>query len=168
MEKGSAKSKGYLLLGGLALVAVVIVVAVQSPPRHPNSGPSGPSSAPAMPGKGGGRGPIAALGPVRVGETVGDGFRVDRIEGSSDEVRVILSRGGKTLTLGLASPEGRTDTPFVPVPDLYVWYSGQAEASPELQALIEAVVAKLREAAEGKPLHARVLDWSASAPAATP
>ncbi len=167
MEKGSTKSKGYLLLGGLALVAVVIVVAVQSPPRHPNSGPSGPSSAPALPGKGG-RGPIAALGPMRVGETIGEGFRVDRIEGSADEVRVIVSRGGKTLTLGLASPEGRTDTPFVPVPDLYVWYSGQAEANPELQALIQAVVAKLREAAEGQPLHARVLDWSASAPAANP
>lgn len=107
------------------------------------------------------------LGPLRPDDTVGDGWKIDRMVRTTTEVQIIASRAGKTFTLGLAPLADQKDTPLVPFPDIYVWYSGPADPSatgpdPEIVALIQAVVARLRESAGDKPLHERVLEWSAA------
>lgn len=164
-SKTEAPSKGssrYLLVGGVVLVLAVVLVIMQSPNRPGAHGPL-PTGSAGAPERQGGQHTITALGPLRVGDTVGDGWRVEKIEATTYEVRLGLSKGGVNATLGLAPPEGRTDTPMVAIPDLFVWYSG-LPSDQATAALIQAVAAKLREGAGNAPLHERVIAWGKEAP----
>ncbi|MFO0587236.1 MAG: hypothetical protein U0441_06850 [Polyangiaceae bacterium] len=153
--------RGYLLAGGAVLIAAVFLVVRQGPDQRGTHG-AVPTGSAAAPERQGGQHTITALGPLRVGDTVGDGWRVEKIEATTYEVRLGVSKGGVAATLGLASPEGRTDTPMVAIPDLFVWYSG-LPSDPATGALIQAVAAKLREGAGGAPLHERVIAWGKEA-----
>lgn len=95
---------------------------------------------------------------------VGEGWRVDRIEGGCDEVLVELSQlvdgaAAQGVRLGLAAPGTRAEPAIVPMDDVYVWYAGQAGGE-ATAALVRALTDRLRAAAEGGPLHARVMAWA--------
>lgn len=144
------------------MVAAVVLVIMQSPNR-PGTHGAVPTGSAAAPERQGGQHTITALGPLRVGDTVGDGWRVEKIEATTYEVRLGLSKGGVSATLGLASPDGRTEAPMVAIPDLFIWYSG-LPSDPATAALLSAVANKLREAAGDSPLHERVIAWGKEAP----
>ena len=168
----TAPPRAHLFAGGALLLAAAVAVVWQTPRPggssiRPADSPSASSSGSHGPGAEARR-TIASLGPLRTGDTLGDGWKIDRIEASVDEVRVDVSRGDAKLTLGLAAPDARTDTPLVPMADVYIWYSGQPSRATSLEDLIVALASRLREAAGGEPVHRRVLAWSAAAPEAKP
>ena len=147
------------------LILAVFLVIMQSPNR-PGTHGAVPTGSAAAPDRQGGQHTITALGPLHVGDSVGDGWRIDTIEATTYEVRLGISKAGVSATLGLASPDGRTDTQMVAIPDLFVWYSG-LPGDAATSTLIQAVVARLREGGGDAPLHERVIAWGKGAPGDT-
>jgi hypothetical protein len=181
-------SNAHLAVGAALLCAAILVALAQAPrpsvatarPATERAGPS-PGSATAPSGSAAAStdltanpATLASLGPIRAGDAIGESWRVERIEGWSTEVRLELEHvaadrgadgGGDTkVTLGLAAPASHAEPAIVAVPDLFVWYSGHERPTPAVQALIRALVARLRGACEGRPLHECVLAWASSAP----
>lgn len=149
-----------------ALLVAVIVTLLRGPSRDPgpSRSPVGTSTTAQAEVSA-----LTALGPLHVGDTIGEGWKLTHIDRMPSEVQLTLARDDRTWTLGLASVTAQKDTPIVPFPDIYVWYSGAAapdtpdsRPDPALAALIQEVIAKLRAAADDRFLHERVMEWSAS------
>ena len=149
-----------------ALLVAVIVTLLRGPSRDPgpSRSPVGTSTTAQAEVSA-----LTSLGPLHVGDTIGEGWKLTHIDRMPSEVQLTLARDDRTWTLGLASVTAQKDTPIVPFPDIYVWYSGAAapdtpdsRPDPALAALIQEVIAKLRASADDRFLHERVMEWSAS------
>lgn len=167
MEQRPRSSTRIYVGGGLAaLLAAVIITLLRGPPGDPgpSRSPVGTSTTAQAEVSS-----LTVLGPLHVGDTIGEGWKLTHIDRMPAEVQLTLTQGTTTWTLGLASVTVQKDTPIVPFPDIYVWYSGAAapdtpdsRPDPALAALIQAVIAELRASADGRFLHERVMEWSAS------
>ena len=144
-----------LIVGVGLLLAVGIAVLLRLPPKHPGSSrtPVGAHSAAEPTSE------LTSLGPLHTGDLIGDGWKIDHIDKMASEVQITLSRSGKSWTLGLTALTDKKDTPIVSFPDIYVWYAGQSGPDPELAAMIQALIQKLRDASDNKPLFERVMEW---------
>lgn len=153
--EGAPKLRAPLIVGLGLLVVAGIAFLLQRPP-----GQAGPSRA--VVGAHSAAEPtseLTSLGPLHTGDLIGEGWKIDHIDAMTSEVQITLSRSGKSWTLGLTALKDQKDTPIVSFPDIYVWYAGQSGPDPELAAMIQALIQKLRDASEGRPLFERVMEW---------
>lgn len=154
----SSGRRTYVFVGLVVGIAALVFVLSQLPGRSAST-PTGVGSAAAVTPS------LSQLGPLHPGDTVGDGWKIDRMVRTTAEVQIVASRGGRTFTLGLVPLTDQKDPPIVPFSDVYVWYSGPTDpsatgADPDVVALIQAVVGRLRESAGDRPLYDRINEWS--------